>query len=92
MKRRKISRKGSGITGADAMIKSRSARRRHMLWRERVSRRFRFGTWPTLPEVRESNLRYLPYCVPEFYRNNDLFHGAVIVDFTAWESRDSADD
>jgi len=81
--------KGSGKTGTDAMIISRTARRRHMLWRERVSRRLRFGTWPTITEVRESNVRYQLYAIPELYRGNDLFHGAIVVDFTAWESRDA---
>lgn len=84
--------KGSGVTGTDAMIASRPARRRHMLWRERVSRRFRFGTWPEIPEIRESNVRYLAYAVPEIYKSNDLFHGAIVIDFVAWETRDADDD
>ena len=79
---------GSGTTGDNAMIKDRAARRRHMLWREKVSRRFRFGTWPTITEVQKSNVRYQLYAIPEQYRSNDLFHGAVVVDFTAWETRD----
>jgi hypothetical protein len=81
--------KGSGVTGTNAMFKDREAYRRHMLWREKVSRRFRKGTWPTITEVRESNVRYQLYAIPELYRGNDLFHGAIIVDFTAWESRDA---
>jgi hypothetical protein len=84
--------KGSGVTGTDAMIASRPARRRHMLWRERVSRRFRFASWPDITEIRESNVRYLAYAVPEVYRNNDLFHGAIVIDFVSWETRDSSDD
>jgi hypothetical protein len=80
---------GSSATGTDAMIADRAAHRRHMLWREKVSRRFRFGTWPTLPEIRESNVRYQSYALPEQYRFHDIFHGAVVVDFTAWEGRDS---
>lgn len=83
--------KGSSTTGDDAMIVNRAAYRRHMLWRERVSRRFRFASWPEINEVRESNVRYQLYALPSEYRNSDLFHGAIIVDFIAWETRDSDD-
>jgi len=48
----------------------------------------RFGTWPTITEIRESNVRYSLYAIPEQYRSNDIFHGAIIVDFIAWETRD----
>jgi hypothetical protein len=80
--------KGSGKTGTNAMITDRDAWRRHMLWRERVSRRFRFATWPTITEIQKSNVRYQLYALPEQYRSNDIFHGAVVIDFTAWETRD----
>lgn len=82
--------KGAGVTGTDSMVRSRTARRKHMLWREKASRLFRHGTWPTITEIRESNVRYQLYAIPEQYRSADLFHGAIVVDFIAWETRDSA--
>jgi hypothetical protein len=81
--------KGAGVTGTDSMVRSRAARRKHMLWREKASRLFRHGTWPTITEIRESNVRYQLYAIPEQYRSADLFHGAIVVDFIAWETRDS---
>lgn len=80
--------KGADVTGDDAMLVDRTAHRRHMIWREKVSRKFRKGTWPTITEIRESDVRYQLYAIPELYKSPGLFHGAIIVDFKAWEARD----
>lgn len=80
--------KGAGVTGTGSMIQSRAARRLHMLWREKVSRRFRQGSWPTITEIEKSNVRYQLYAIPEQYRSADLYHGAIVIDFVSWETRD----
>lgn len=82
--------KGSGATGENGMIVNRAARRRHMLWREKISRRFRhFLDLATLPEVRDVYIRYQLFALPSAYKNDDLFHGAIVVDFISQETRDN---
>lgn len=80
--------KGSGATGTGAMVASRSAMRLHMLWRERVSRRFRLARWPEIDESLRSYAKPDAYAIPEAYRNEDLFHGFYVIEFTSWEGRD----
>ena len=81
--------KGAGSTGTDAMVASRAEIRKHMLWRERVSRRFRKAVWSDISEVEQSNVQPDVYAIPEAYKNADLFHGATIIDFQAFEGRDA---
>lgn len=80
--------KGSGATGADGMIVNRTARRRHMLWRERISRKFRHYL-ADVAEVRDVYIRYQLFAIPSAYKNDDLFHGAIVVDFISQETRDN---
>lgn len=81
--------KGSGSTGTNAMVASRTAMRKHMMWREKVSRRFRKAVWADIGEIEQSNVRPDVYAIPDAYKNADLFHGATIIDFQAFEGRDS---
>lgn len=80
--------KGSGATGADGMIVNRSLRRRHMLWREKISRKFRHYL-ADIREVRDVYIRYQLFAIPSAYKNDDLFHGAIVVDFISQETRDN---
>lgn len=80
--------KGSGSTGAEGMIVNRAARRRHMLWREKVSRKFRHYL-ADIREVRDVYIRYQLFALPSAYKNDDLFHGAIVVDFISQETRDN---
>jgi len=80
---------GAGATGSNAMVGSRSSRRKHLLWRERISRKFRHFECSEITEVRDVYIRPQLYAIPSAYQNNDLFHGAIIVDFFSQESRDN---
>ena len=80
--------KGSGSTGADGMIINRAYRRRHMLWREKISRKFRHYL-ASIREVRDVYIRYQLFAIPSAYKNDDLFHGAIVVDFISQETRDN---
>jgi hypothetical protein len=80
---------GAGVTGANSMVGSKSARRRHMTWREKISRKFRHFLCPEIPEIRDVYIRPGVYAVPSMYKNDDLFHGAIIVDFFSQEDRDN---
>lgn len=80
--------KGSGATGADGMIVNRSLRRRHMLWRERISRKFRHYL-TDVAEVRDVYVRYQLFAIPSAYKNDDLYHGAIVADFYSQETRDN---
>lgn len=79
---------GSGSTGADGMIINRAYRRRHMLWREKISRKFRHYL-ADIREVRDVYIRYQLFAIPSAYKNDDLFHGAIVVDFISQETRDN---
>jgi len=81
--------KGSGKTGTDSMAGSRTQRRKHMLWREKISRRFRHFTCPLITEVRDVYIRPNLYAIPSNYQTDDLYHGAIVVDFISRESRDN---
>lgn len=81
--------KGSGATGPNAMIVNPAARARHKLWRERVSRKFRHFQVPEIREVFDVYVRYQLYAVPSIYKNDDLYHGAIVVDFKCQETRDN---
>lgn len=80
--------KGSSGTGAEGMIVDRAARRRHMLWREKISRKFRHYL-ASIREVRDVYIRYQLFAIPSAYKNDDLFHGAIVVDFISQETRDN---
>jgi len=80
--------KGSGSTGADGMIINRAYRRRHMLWREKISRKFRHYL-ASIREIRDVYIRYQLFAIPSAYKNDDLFHGAIVVDFISQETRDN---
>jgi hypothetical protein len=81
--------KGAGSTGTSAMVASRAKIRQHMLWREKVSRRFRKAVWSEIAEIEQSSVRPDVYAIPDAYKNADLFHGATIIDFQAFEGRDA---
>lgn len=80
--------RGSGRTGDSAMVHDRAAIKRHMVWREQVSRRFRFASWPEIPEIEESNVSPNLYAIPSLYQKNDIFHGAMVIVFASRETRD----
>lgn len=75
----------------EAKASRRATMRRHMLWREQISERFRHAAWPDLNESGEVVVGcYVEpklYAIPEAYRLRDLYHGAVVVNFTAWQGR-----
>ena len=74
--------KGSSATGANGMIVNAESRKRHALWRQRASRKFRhFLT--SVPHIWDVYIRYQLYAIPSIYKNDDLFHGAIVVDFAA---------
>jgi hypothetical protein len=81
--------KGSSSTGTAAMVGSRAARRKHMTWREMVSRRFRHFECPEITEIRDVYIRYELYALPSEYRHSDVYHGAIVVDFISRETRDN---
>lgn len=80
--------KGSSATGEDGMIVNRATRRRHLLWREKISRKFRHYL-ASIREVRDVYIRYQLFAIPSAYKNDDLFHGAIVVDFISQETRDN---
>lgn len=80
--------KGSSATGEDGMIVNRATRRRHLLWREKISRKFRHFL-ATPAEIRDVYVRYQLFAIPSAYKNDDLYHGAIVVDFISQETRDN---
>lgn len=83
--------KGSSATGTSSMVGSKASRRRHMTWRENISKRFRHFECPGITEIRDVYIRPQLYAIPSVYQNDDLYHGAIVVDFISRESRDDGE-
>lgn len=80
--------KGSSATGEDGMIVNRATRRRHLLWREKISRKFRHYL-ANIRQVRDVYIRYQLFAIPSAYKSDDIYHGAIVVDFISQETRDN---
>jgi hypothetical protein len=82
--------KGAGVTGTSYMVGSDEAREKHMYWREKVSRKFRHFLCADITEIRDVYIRPGVYAVGSTYQSDDLYHGAIVVDFYSRETRDNS--